>query len=95
VQILIRLETRHEDIDPQLRRCSALTVAGLAQAQATAAGSHARQSGLARAAVVARPGLGVAWVLNRGAEPDVVLRSCAGASLTNIAFGGLDRKTLH
>jgi gluconolactonase len=45
--------------------------------------------------VVANPGLGVAWVLNHRAEPDVVLRSCAGASLTNIAFGGPDRKTLY
>jgi len=45
--------------------------------------------------VVANPGLGVAWVLNHRAEPDVVLRSCAGASLTNVAFGGPDRKTLY
>ena len=45
--------------------------------------------------VVANPGLGVAWVLNHRAEPEVVLRSCAGASLTNIAFGGPERKTLY
>jgi gluconolactonase len=45
--------------------------------------------------IVANPGLGVAWVLNHKAEPDVVLRSCAGASLTNVAFGGPDRKTLY
>ena len=45
--------------------------------------------------IVANPGLGVAWVLNHRAEPDVVLRSCAGASLTNVAFGGPDRKTLY
>jgi gluconolactonase len=45
--------------------------------------------------VVANPGLGVAWVLNHKAEPEIVLRSCAGASLTNIAFGGLERKTLY
>jgi gluconolactonase len=45
--------------------------------------------------VVANPGLGVAWVLNHRAEPDVVLRSCAGASLTNVAFGGPDRKMLY
>jgi len=45
--------------------------------------------------IVANPGLGVAWVLNHKAEPEVVLRSCAGASLTNIAFGGPDRKTLY
>lgn len=45
--------------------------------------------------VVANPGLGVAWVLNHRAEPEVVLRSCAGASLTNVAFGGADRKTLY
>jgi gluconolactonase len=45
--------------------------------------------------IVANPGLGLAWVLNRRAEPEVVLRSCAGSSLTNVAFGGPERKTLH
>ena len=45
--------------------------------------------------VVANPGLGVAWVLNHRAEPEVVLRSCAGASLSNIAFGGPQRKSLY
>jgi gluconolactonase len=45
--------------------------------------------------IVANPGLGVAWVLNHRAEPDVVLRSSAGASLTNVAFGGPGRKTLY
>ena len=45
--------------------------------------------------IVANPGLGYAWVLNHRAEPEVVLRSCAGMSLTNIAFGGPDRRTLY
>lgn len=45
--------------------------------------------------IVANPGLGVAWVLNHRAEPEVVLRSCAGASLTNLAFGGSRRTTLY
>ena len=45
--------------------------------------------------VVANPGLGVAWVLNARAEPEVVLRSCVGTSLTNVAFGGPERKTLY
>jgi len=45
--------------------------------------------------IVANPGLGVAWVLNHQAEPEVVLRTCAGASLTNVAFGGPERKTLY
>ena len=45
--------------------------------------------------VVANPGLGLAWVLNHRAEPEVVLRSCAGSSLTNIAFGDTDRRTLY
>ena len=44
--------------------------------------------------IVANPGLGVAWLLNHRAEPEIVLRSCAGASLTNVAFGGPERKTL-
>jgi gluconolactonase len=45
--------------------------------------------------VVANPGLGVAWVLNHRAEPELVLRSSAGASLTNVAFGGPARQTLY
>ncbi len=45
--------------------------------------------------IVANPGLGYAWVLNHRAEPDLVLRSCAGPSLTNLAFGGPERKALY
>jgi len=45
--------------------------------------------------IVANPGLGYAWVLNQRAEPDMVLRSPVGASLTNVAFGGPERKALH
>jgi gluconolactonase len=45
--------------------------------------------------LVANPGLGHVWVLNHRAEPEQVLRSCAGSSLTNIAFGGPDRRTLY
>ena len=45
--------------------------------------------------IVANPGLGLAWVLNTRAEPVQVLRSAAGSSLTNVAFGGPDRKTLY
>ena len=44
--------------------------------------------------VVGNPGLGVVWVLNRRAEPEVVLRGPVGASTTNVAFGGADRSTL-
>lgn len=44
--------------------------------------------------LVANPGLGYVWVLNARAEPVVVLRGPAGASITNIAFGGADRSTL-
>jgi gluconolactonase len=45
--------------------------------------------------LVANPGLGVCWVLSPRGEPELVLRSAAGASLTNIAFGGPERKTLY
>ncbi|WP_322045108.1 SMP-30/gluconolactonase/LRE family protein [Paraburkholderia sp. J67] len=43
---------------------------------------------------VANPGLGRAWVLNHLAEPELVLLSPAGASLTNLCFGDPDMKTL-
>jgi len=45
--------------------------------------------------IVANPGLGYAWVLNHRAEPEIVLRSPAGTSLTNVAFGGPERRTLY
>jgi len=45
--------------------------------------------------IVANPGLGIAWVLNHHAQPEVVLRSRVGASLTNVAFGGAGRTTLY
>ena len=44
--------------------------------------------------LVANPGLGCVWLLNQRAEPELVLRSPLGASLTNLAFGGADRRTL-
>ena len=45
--------------------------------------------------LVANPGLAYVWVLNHRAEPVQVLRGEAGTSLTNLAFGGADRKTLY
>jgi gluconolactonase len=45
--------------------------------------------------IVCNPGLGWAWVLNARAEPVEVLRSIAGASMTNVAFGGKDRRTAY
>ena len=45
--------------------------------------------------LVANPGLGYVWVLNHRAEPVQVLRGPAGHSLTNLTFGGPDRKTLY
>jgi gluconolactonase len=44
--------------------------------------------------IVANPGLGYVWVLNARAEPVWVLRGPAGASTTNIAFGGEGRMRL-
>ena len=45
--------------------------------------------------LVANPGLAYIWVLNPRAEPVQVLRATPGHSLTNLAFGGADRKTLY
>ncbi|MEJ8810579.1 SMP-30/gluconolactonase/LRE family protein [Variovorax ureilyticus] len=44
--------------------------------------------------LIANPGLGYVWVLNGRAEPIEVLRGPPGASITNLAFGGPDRRTL-
>ena len=45
--------------------------------------------------LVANPGLGYVWVLNQRAEPVLVLRGPAGASTTNLAFGGVGRGVLY
>jgi gluconolactonase len=45
--------------------------------------------------LVANPGLARIWVLNRLAEPELVLTGEPGASITNLAFGGSDRRTLY
>jgi len=45
--------------------------------------------------IVANPGLGYVWVLNHRAEPIQIVRSTDGMSLTNVAFGGTDRRTLY
>lgn len=44
--------------------------------------------------LVCNPGLGYVWLLNHRAEPTIVWRSVTGASTTNLAFGGKDRRTL-
>jgi gluconolactonase len=44
--------------------------------------------------LVANPGLAYVWVLGPRAEPEEVLTGPSGASITNLAFGGVDRKTL-
>ena len=45
--------------------------------------------------LVCNPGLGYVWLLNHRAEPVKIWRSPAGASTTNLAFGGADRRTLY
>jgi gluconolactonase len=44
--------------------------------------------------LVANPGLAYVWVLGPRAEPEEVLTGPTGASITNLAFGGIDRKKL-
>lgn len=44
--------------------------------------------------LVANPGLAYIWVLNHLAEPVEILKGISGTSLTNLAFGDSDRKTL-
>ena len=44
--------------------------------------------------LVANPGLAYVWVLGPRAEPEVVLTGEPGTSITNLAFGGPDRRTL-
>jgi len=45
--------------------------------------------------LVANPGLAYIWVLNHLAEPIEIFKGISGTSLTNLAFGGVDRETLY
>jgi gluconolactonase len=45
--------------------------------------------------LVANPGLAYIWVLNHLAEPIEIFKGISGTSLTNLAFGSVDRKTLY
>lgn len=45
--------------------------------------------------LVANPGLAYVWVLGPRAEPELVLAGPPGASVTNLAFGGADRRVLY
>jgi len=44
--------------------------------------------------LIANPGLAYVWVLGPRAEPEEVLTGPSGASVTNLAFGGPDRRSL-
>jgi gluconolactonase len=44
---------------------------------------------------VALAGRGEAWILDRRADPVFVLRSTSGLSVTNLAYGGSDRRDVY
>ena len=44
--------------------------------------------------VAAHPGMGAVWVFSRRGEPLYRVNSCGSDLVTNVAFGGPDRKTL-
>lgn len=44
---------------------------------------------------VAHAGFGIVWGFSRKGEPIYRIDSCAGDEVTNLAFGGPDRKTLY
>jgi gluconolactonase len=44
---------------------------------------------------VAIAGRGEAWILDRRADPVLVLRSVTGPSVTNLAYGGPDRRDVY
>ena len=43
---------------------------------------------------VAHPGMGAVWIFSRAGEPMIRIRACEGMRVTNVAYGGSDRKTL-
>jgi gluconolactonase len=45
--------------------------------------------------VVAHPDMGAAWVFDHRGEPKLRVQSCRSDIVTNVCFGGADRKTLY
>ena len=45
--------------------------------------------------VVCNVGLGIIWIFDKTGMPTHRINSCGGANMTNIAYGGADRKTLY
>ena len=45
--------------------------------------------------VVAHAGLGAVWLFDRLGQPSARVQTCAGILLTNVAYGGADRRTLY
>ena len=45
--------------------------------------------------VVAHPEMGAVWIFNERGEPLYRVQSCRGDFVTNVAFGGADRKTIY
>lgn len=45
--------------------------------------------------VVAHPDMGAVWIFNHRGEPLYRVQSCRSDIVTNVAFGGADRKTLY
>jgi len=43
---------------------------------------------------VAHPGMGAVWIFSRTGEPVSRIRACEGMRVTNVAYGGPDRKPL-
>jgi len=44
---------------------------------------------------VAHPGVGSVWIFSRRGEPLYRVKSCAGDFVTNVAFGGPERRSLY
>jgi gluconolactonase len=45
--------------------------------------------------LIAHPGLGCVWVMSPRGEPECRIASPGSAHVTNLSFGGVDRKTLY
>ena len=44
---------------------------------------------------VAHPGMGAVWVFNKIGEPVHRVRACTDVFVTNVAYGGPERRTMY
>jgi len=83
------------DVPPGLAACSAVGTTGVFVQMSGGTGPDGMAVDEAGNVVVAHTGLGCVWVFSPLGEPLYRVNTCAGLSISNVVYGGPERKTLY